>query len=129
MITTRNPKGAKPKPKAPSKPKGSKRKRGQPAIEVDLDAESPTADAAAKRTDPTDKPLSGLDAAALVLREAGEPLDTKAMIARILERRLWATSGKTPAATIYSAIIREIMAKGSSSRFQKVDRGRFAAAG
>jgi len=38
-------------------------------------------------------------------------------------------AGKTPAATIYAAMIREITAKGPSSRFQKVSRGRFAAAG
>jgi hypothetical protein len=70
---------------------------------------------------------SGLDAAAQVLREAGEPLGAPEMIKRILERGLWSTNGKTPAATIYAAIIREIRTKGSASRFQKVDRGRFTA--
>jgi hypothetical protein len=47
---------------------------------------------------------------------------------RIAAEGLWQTNGKTPVATIYAAMIREIAAKGSASRFQKVDRGRFAAA-
>ena len=75
------------------------------------------------------KALSGLDAAAQILREAGEPMNAQDLIAQILERGLWKTEGKTPAATIYAAMIREIKAKGSASRFQKIDRGRFAAAG
>ncbi len=40
---------------------------------------------------------------------------------------LWTTSGKTPAATIYAAMLREIAAKGAGSRFRKVRRGLFAA--
>ena len=43
----------------------------------------------------------------------------------MLAKGLWKTSGKTPAATIYAAIIREIAAKGSESRFRKVERGKF----
>jgi hypothetical protein len=35
--------------------------------------------------------------------------------------------GKTPHATLYSAILREL-AKGEASRFVKTDRGRFVAA-
>jgi len=68
---------------------------------------------------------SGLDAAGAVLAEAGEPLNTKTMVERMLAKGLWKTNGKTPAATIYAAIIREIAAKGGKSRFRKVARGRF----
>ena len=75
-----------------------------------------------------DGKMSGLDAAAQVLAEAGEPLDTKAMVERMLENGLWSTSGKTPAATIYAAIIREIAKKGDASRFRKTDRGKFSVA-
>ncbi len=75
-----------------------------------------------------DGKMSGLDAAAQVLAEAGEPLDTKTMVERMLEKGLWATSGKTPAATIYAAIIREIAKKGDASRFVKTDRGKFTVA-
>jgi hypothetical protein len=84
---------------------------------------------AAKEKPAEAKALSGLDAAAQVLREAAVPMNAQDLISRILERGLWKTEGKTPAATIYAAMIREIKAKGPTSRFQKVDRGRFAAAG
>lgn len=76
----------------------------------------------------TDGKMSGLDAAAKVLAEAKEPLDTKTMVERMLAQGLWSTGGKTPAATIYSAILREI-GKGETSRFKKADRGKFALAG
>ena len=71
---------------------------------------------------------SGLDAAAKVLAEAGEPLNTKAMVDRMLAQGLWQTNGKTPAATIYAAILREINTKGDAARFRKVERGKFALA-
>ncbi|GAF75430.1 unnamed protein product, partial [marine sediment metagenome] len=71
------------------------------------------------------KRTSGLDAAAQVLAEASEPLDTKTMVERMLAKGLWKTNGKTPAATIYAAIIREIATKGGASRFRKTERGHF----
>jgi len=81
---------------------------------------------------PTGKPAakgakrpSGLDAAAQVLAEAGEPLNTKDMVERMLAKGLWKTGGKTPAATIYAAIIREIKVKGDDARFRKAERGKF----
>ena len=74
----------------------------------------------------TEKRMSGLDAVAQVLKEAGEPLDAKTMTERAIAKGLWKTGGKTPAATIYAAIIREIAAKGKDARFKKTDRGRFA---
>jgi hypothetical protein len=36
--------------------------------------------------------------------------------------------GKTPDATLYAAILREITAKGKDARFYKADRGKFALA-
>ena len=69
---------------------------------------------------------SGLDAAAKVLAEAGEPLSCKAIVERAFEKGYWQSSGKTPHATIYSAMLREIQAKGEQARFCKVERGRFA---
>ena len=69
--------------------------------------------------------MSGLDAAAKVLADANEPLDTKTMVERMIGQGLWTTGGKTPAATIYAAIIREISVKGDASRFVKADRGKF----
>lgn len=67
----------------------------------------------------------GLDAAVRVLREAGTPLNCGDMVKTALEKGYWQTGGKTPAATIYAAIITEISKKGDKSRFRKVDRGMF----
>ena len=84
-------------------------------------------DAAKAKTPKAEKPkrTSGLDAAAQVLREAGKPMGAKAMVETMLAKGLWKTGGKTPEATIYAAIIREIAAKGSASRFVKTGRGEF----
>ncbi len=71
------------------------------------------------------KRLSGLDAAAQILAEAGELLNTKEVVERMLAEGLWKINGKTPAATIYAAMIREIAAKGDQARFRKVERGKF----
>jgi len=54
--------------------------------------------------------------------------DMNAMVAafeQAIAKKLWSTSGKTPSATLYAAIIREIAKKGAGARFEKVDRGRF----
>jgi hypothetical protein len=79
----------------------------------------------AKEAKPTK--LSGLDAAALVLSESKEPMNMKQVFAEIMTRKLWATKGATPEATLYAAVIREIAAKGKDSRFRKHDRGLFTA--
>ena len=76
----------------------------------------------------TAKRTSGLDAAARVLAEAGEPMNCKAMVERALEKGYWKTTGKTPQATIYAAILREIQKKGDAARFVKTERGKFALA-
>ena len=76
----------------------------------------------------TDGKMSGLDAAAKVLAEAGKPLHCKEMVETMLAKGYWSTNGKTPAATLYSAILREIDTKPSGSRFTKTDRGLFALA-
>ena len=72
-----------------------------------------------------DGTMSGLDAAAKVLAEAGEPLNCKTIVERSIERGLWKTTGKTPQATVYAAIIREIAKKGETARFAKTERGMF----
>jgi hypothetical protein len=73
-----------------------------------------------------DGKMSALDAAAQILAGSKEPLNTKAMIEQMAAKGLWSSpAGKTPAATLYAAILREINEKGSEARFQKVDRGQF----
>ena len=76
----------------------------------------------------SDRKPSGLDLAAKVLAEAGEPLAAKAIAERAIAAG-WKTSGKTPHATLYAAIIREISKKGDAARFKKTDRGLFVATG
>jgi hypothetical protein len=70
--------------------------------------------------------LSALDAAAKVLQEAGQPLNCQELIKAMADQGYWTSpQGKTPAATLYSAILRETKIKGSQSRFQKTSRGHF----
>jgi hypothetical protein len=74
--------------------------------------------------------LSALDAAAQVLASANEPMTTKALIDAMAAKGYWTSpGGKTPQATLYSAILREINTKGAEARFQKTDRGQFALKG
>ena len=108
------------------KPKGDKDVKKQTKCDTGEPA-APSAKQAAKGEG--QKRMSGLDAAAQVLAEAKEPLTTKEMVERMFEKGLWQTGGKTPAATIYSAILREITTKGDASRFRKVERGKFEFAG
>ena len=74
-----------------------------------------------------EKRMSGLDAAAKVLEEASQPMTVKEMVEAAETKGYWKSpGGKTPHATVYSAIIREIAAKGSEARFRKTERGKFA---
>jgi len=101
---TANGKGAKSKQAKDAPPKARKEKKAPKA----------------KRT-------SALDAAAQVLEGAKEPMTAGAMITAMADRGLWTSpGGKTPHATLYAALIREIKAKGKDARFTKTDRGMFA---
>lgn len=72
--------------------------------------------------------LSALDAAAKLLAEVDTPMTPKEMIETLAARKLWRSpGGKTPEATLYAAITREISRKGFDSRFRKTTPGRFAA--
>ena len=83
---------------------------------------------AKKAKEPKAKKVGALDAAAQVLAGSKEPLNCKAMIEAMAKKGLWTSpGGKTPHATLYSAIIREIALKGKESRVVKKDRGQFAA--
>jgi hypothetical protein len=83
---------------------------------------------AAKTKARKEKKVSAIDAAAQVLAGAKEPMTAKEMIEAMATKALWTSpGGKTPHATLYSAIIREISLKGKESRFVKSERGKFAA--
>ena len=77
---------------------------------------------------PKPRRVSALDAAAQVLAASEVPMRAKEMIAAMESKGLWTSpGGKTPEATLYAAIIREIAAKGTAARFKKHDRGVFVA--
>ena len=71
--------------------------------------------------------LSALNAAAKVLGETDKPLSTAQLIEAMGAKGYWTSpGGKTPAATLYAAILRELQTKGPESRFVKAGRGLFA---
>jgi hypothetical protein len=78
-------------------------------------------------TQPKDQKLSALDAAARVLAEAGTPMTCPEMIDAMAAKGYWTSpGGKTPAATLSSALLRELTSKGTQARFVKTGRGKFA---
>ena len=77
--------------------------------------------------EPKAKKVSALDAAAQVLAAAKEPMNTRQMIEAMAAKGLWTSpGGKTPHATLYAAMLREIKTKGTDARFVKTERGKFS---
>lgn len=75
------------------------------------------------------KRVSALDAAHTVLLDAKGGMKAPDIIKAMAERGLWTSpGGKTPASTLYAAMVREITTKGDASRFKKSDKGMFTAA-
>jgi hypothetical protein len=75
-----------------------------------------------------EKKLSLVDAAAKLLAEDGGAMGTKEIVEKVVKKGWWTPgAGKTPDATLYSAIIREIKDKGKDARFKKTEPGKFAA--
>ena len=94
-------------------------------VETTADAKPAKAKKPAKEKVPGK--LSALDAAAKVLAESGEPMTSKEMIDAMAAKGYWTSpGGKTPQATLYAAILREIQTKGAEARFTKTERGHFA---
>jgi hypothetical protein len=85
----------------------------------------------AKATRPKKAPakkLSQIQAAIRVLTEAGQPMTAKAMVEAMQAKGYWTSpAGRTPEATLYASIIRDIR-KGKDARFVKTGRGTFALA-
>jgi hypothetical protein len=82
---------------------------------------APSASRAPKR----DK-MSALDAAARVLEETKEPMSCPELIEAMATKGYWKSpGGKTPEATLYAALTREITTKKDQSRFEKCAPGRF----
>jgi HB1, ASXL, restriction endonuclease HTH domain len=80
----------------------------------------------AEQAAPTNK-LSALDAAAKVLGETDQAMSCAELIATMAAQGYWSSpKGRTPAGTLYSAVLREIQTKGEKARFRKTERGKFA---
>lgn len=118
-----------PATKAPTRSRPAKAKT-TPAPAKDAtraNTAAPKAKPAAKGKPPKPAYVSALNAAVLVLASApAEGLSAKSMIEQMGAQKLWASpKGKTPEASLYAALTREIGKKGKAARFRKVDRGRF----
>ncbi|GJQ28438.1 MAG: hypothetical protein HBSAPP03_03220 [Phycisphaerae bacterium] len=115
---------------APSSPAAKRTTSAKPAAErkaANATKPKPAKSAGEKKPTPP-KRVSALDAAAQVLAASEVPMRAKEMIAAMEAKGLWRSpGGKTPEATLYAAIIREIAAKGTAARFKKHERGVFVA--
>jgi hypothetical protein len=111
--------------KATSSPTAAK--GGKKAAKGTTKAKPKKAATRAKQGDQKAKKPSGLDAAARVLAESKEPMTCREIVEVAAKKGYWTSpGGKTPHATIYSAMIREIATKGKEARFKKIERGKFA---
>ncbi|MEQ8789531.1 MAG: winged helix-turn-helix domain-containing protein [Pirellulaceae bacterium] len=69
-----------------------------------------------------------MQAAIKVLGQARKPMSCKEMIEAMAKKNLWTSpGGKTPEATLYSSILRDLK-KGKDARFKKAAPGRFTLA-
>ena len=112
----------------------------EPATIETIGGESSTAVAVLKKprkakattpetTDASEKRLSCVAAALKVLSESSEPMNAQELITAMEAKGYWTSpGGKTPHATLYSAILRDL-AKGDDSKFVKTERGRFTVRG
>jgi hypothetical protein len=110
----------------------SKKKSTKTPASADAANKAPKAKAAKPAKTSTQakaKKLGCLDAAARVLGENGKAMNCQEMIEAMAAKGLWTSpGGKTPHATLYAAILREIQTKGKDARFTKTERGKFALA-
>ena len=108
----------------------AKKKTTQPEQAPKKADAAPAAKAAKAKKDDKPKKMSALDAAAKVLGEAKDPMNCQEMIAAMAAKGYWKSpGGQTPHATLYSAILRELKAKGKDARFAKSERGKFTLKG
>ena len=99
--------------------------------EIPAQTEASVATAAPTPTPSPEQPispankLSALDAAAQVLAETGRAMSCAELIAAMAAKGYWSSPrGRTPAGTLYSAILRELQSKGEKARFGKSVRGK-----
>ncbi len=114
---------------APSK----KSRRARIAVPVEPRPAKPQSAGATTTTNAQPR-MNALDAAAEVFRrlatkDAATGLGVKDLIERMEKANLWQSpGGKTPSATLYSALIREIKQRKTDSRFKRIAPGKFSLA-
>lgn len=81
---------------------------GAPEAEEEVDTPNPAPESGGS----PEKKLSLLNAALQVLKRSRTPLNTKEILAQVIEEGLWSPNGaKTPEQSLYSAFFREIKEK------------------
>lgn len=118
---------AKTKAGKPKKP-AAKTANAKPAAKKTPVAKTAPPKPTANASESKPKKLSAIDAALQILARSKETMNCKELVEAMAAKKLWSSpGGKTPHATLYSAILREIKSKGKDARFKKMDRGQFAA--
>ena len=109
--------------KAPAKAKAAEQ-GVEPAV-----AESSEPAMPANAPEVKEKKMGLVSAAIQILKDgANTPMNVREMVEQVTAKGLWspARGGKTPAASLYASIFREIKQKGEASRFIQPERGKFA---
>jgi len=115
---------AKPEPAAVAAPAPQASEAPAPKTEANTSQKS----RGPKKTEGAKK-MSCLDAAAQLLTETGQPMTCPELIEAMAAKGYWTSpAGKTPQATLYAAVVREIRTKKDQARFRKTEPGRFARA-
>jgi hypothetical protein len=141
LFVGRSPEAGKGQSGSQGKAKGKAQAKGRPEPEAVAAPVPQAAETPAPSTEPRtsksrglqkakgQKKMTCLDAAAKLLTETGQPMTCQELIAAMAAKGYWTSpAGKTPAATLYAAIVREIRTKNDQARFRRTVPGRFALA-
>lgn len=119
---------AAPAKKKKSGKKNGKAKAGKPVVTGMASRDGKTAKAPKAAKPKGEKKTSQLDAAYIVLKRSSKPMTCQQIVEKMEAEKLWSSpGGKTPAATLSSALRREIKDQGKDARFKFVERGLFEA--
>ena len=102
-----------------------------PTVSIEPVAQTPVEPEDAPNPAPESAPtkkMSLMDAAVAVLKESGEPMNTREMVKAATEKGYWTpTACKTPEQTLYGSIFREIKTKAQPRIVKSEVKGKFIA--
>ena len=102
-----------------------------PTVSIEPVAQTPVEPEDAPNPAPESAPtkkMSLMDAAVAVLKESGEPMNTREMVKAAAEKGYWTpTACKTPEQTLYGSIFREIKTKAQPRIVKSETKGKFIA--